>query len=235
MTERGDMAEAPFSELAPLAPLAGPRVHRSGPLGARLWEQLLSYLPVVLMGLLAALTWWLVKNTPQPGDGGGAPPPSTAPDYTMREFAVSSYSAEGTLLSRLEGDVLQHYPHTDTVEVEGVRLRALDESGRVTLGSADRGFSNGAATRVRLVGDARVVREPGPGETAGERIEIRGEVLEVDTEAERVRSDQPVTMYTGRGQLRASSLDYDHTDRVARLGGRVTGVLRPVPLPATKP
>lgn len=229
MTERGDMAEAPFSELAPLAPLAGPRVHRSGPLGARLWEQILSYLPVLLMGLLAALTWWLVKNTPQPDDPGSAQPPSKEPDYTMRGFSVSSYSPEGTLLSRLEGDVLQHYPYTDTVEVEGVRLRALDEAGRVTLGSAERAFSNGAATQVRLVGDARVVREPGPREAASERIEIRGEVLEVDTETERVRSDQPVTLFTGGGQVRASSLDYDHTDRTARLGGRVTGVLRPEP------
>jgi len=231
MTERGDMAEAPFSELAPLAPLTGPRVHRGGPLSARLWERVLSYLPVLLMGLLAALTWWLVKNTPQPGDAGSAPPPSKEPDYTMRDFAVSSYNADGTLLTRLEGDVLQHYPYSDTVEVQGVRLRALDESGRVTLGSADRGFSNGAATQVRLVGDARVVREPGPREAAGERIKIRGEVLEVDTERERVHSDRPVTLITERGQLQANSLDYDHADRVARLDGRVTGVLQPVPLP----
>lgn len=233
MTERGDMAEAPFSELAPLAPLAGPRVHRSGPLGARLWEQLLSYLPVLLMGLLAALTWWLVQNSPQTDDPANAQPPSKAPDYTMRDFAVSSYSPEGTLLTRLEGDVLQHFPYTDTVEVEGVRLRALDESGRVTLGSANRAFSNGAATQVRLVGDARVVREPGPREAAGERIEIRGEELQIDTEADRVRSDQPVILITERGQLRADSLDYNHTDRVARLNGRVTGVLRPAPRPGS--
>lgn len=229
MSERGDMAEAPFSELAPLAPLAGPRVPRGGPLSARLWEQLLSYLPVLLMGLLAALTWWLVKNTPQPRDDGATSVARSEPDYTMYDFAVSSYSPDGTLVSRLEGEVLQHYPHTDTVEVESVRLRALDEDGRVTLGSAERAFSNRAATQVRLVGDARVVREPAPGEPASERIEIRGEVLELDTQAERVRSNQPVTLFTGQGQLHASSLDYSHSDRSARLGGRVTGVLRPEP------
>jgi lipopolysaccharide export system protein LptC len=229
MSERGDMAEAPFSELAPLAPRVGTGLDRSGPLGARLWEQVLSYLPVLLMGLLAALTWWLVKNTPQPGDARGAQPPSKAPDYTMRDFAVSSYSPDGALLSRLEGDVLQHYPYSDTIEVQGVRLRALDEAGRVTLGRAQRAFSNGAATQVRLVGDAKVVREPGPGEAPSDRVEIHGEVLEVDTENQRVHSNEPVTLFTGDGQLRASSLDYDHTDRTARLGGRVTGVLRAAP------
>jgi lipopolysaccharide export system protein LptC len=226
MTERGDMAEAPFSELAPLT---RSRMQRSGPLSARLWEQVLSYLPVLLMALLAGLTWWLVKNTPQPGEADSASVVRTDPDYTMRNFSITRHGPDGNLLSRLDGDLLQHFPHTDTVEVEGVRLRALGDAGRVTLGSAERAFSNGAATQLRLVGNARVVREPGPQEAAGERVEIRGEVLEVDTQTERVRSNQPVTLTTGRGEVRANSLDYNHADRVARLGGRVTGVLQAPP------
>ena len=30
------------------------------------WDRLSIYLPVLLMGLLALGTWWLVKNTPGP-------------------------------------------------------------------------------------------------------------------------------------------------------------------------
>ena len=53
--------EAPFAELAPLAP--GPlRPPRGLTWRGRLSEAVAAYLPVLLMGLLAALTWWLVKN-----------------------------------------------------------------------------------------------------------------------------------------------------------------------------
>jgi lipopolysaccharide export system protein LptC len=230
MTPEGvDSAVAPFSELAPLAPSTTPRVAPSGPWPARLWEGVLGYLPVLLMGVLAALTWWLVKNTPQPRDAAAAAPVSSAPDYTMRGFAVSSFGPDGVLRSRLEGDLLQHYPSTDTIEVDGVRLRAVDAAGRLTLGSAQRALSNGDATRVRLLGAARVVREPGPGDGPGARVEILGESLQIDTETQRVRSDEPVTLLTGRGRLRAGTLDYSHAEGSARLGGRVTGELRAVP------
>lgn len=30
------------------------------------WDQLSIYLPVLLMGLLALGTWWLVRNAPMP-------------------------------------------------------------------------------------------------------------------------------------------------------------------------
>lgn len=222
-----DSTVEPFSELVPLAPSTAPRPGHGGPWTARLWERMLAALPVLLMALLAALTWWLVKNTPPGDDDRAARPPGPDPDYTMRGFAVSHYGADGALRSRLEGEVLHHYPATDTVEVDGVRLQAVDEAGRVTHGRALRAVSNGEATRVRLLGEARVVREPSAGETPAERFEILGESIEVDTEARRVRSDQPVILLTGQGELRAGTLDYSEVERVGRLGGRVTGVLQP--------
>lgn len=230
MNDPGDSGDAPFSELVPLAPLGTPRAAPlAGPWTARLWAQLLGMLPVLFMGALAALTWWLVKNSPVPGEDAAKPVPRHEPDYTMRDFAVSSYDAAGALRSRLEGDVLLHYPDTDTIEVEGVRMRAEGAQGRVTTGSAQRALSNGDASNVRLMGGARVVREPGPGDAATDRIEIRGEFLELFNDTERVRSHLPVTMLTGRGELHAGQLDYSHLDRVGQFGGRVSGVLQSVP------
>jgi lipopolysaccharide export system protein LptC len=229
VTERGETAEAPFSELAPLAPRRAEPAAYATQWSARLWEQLLHALPALLMAVLAALSWWLVKNTPVPGDPAALVEPLHEPDYTMRGFSLSSYAPGGALRSRLEGDQLHHYPDTDTIEVETVRLRLLDEQGRETLGHAKRALSNGDATQVRLMGDARIVREPAAHGTPDERIEIRSEFLEVFSPTERVRSHLPVTVVTGRGEMRAGSLEYSHLDRIAQLGGRVTGVLRPAP------
>lgn len=221
--------EAPFSELTPLASRAGMRSAPAGHWGARLWSAVLSYFPVALMALLAALTWWLVKNTPVPGDADAKRVVRHEPDYTMDAFSIISYGPAGDVTSRLEGDVLKHYPDTETVEVEGVRLRVVDPTGRVTVGSADRALSNRDGSQIRMMGNARVVREPGPKEGADDRLEIRGEFLELLTEGERIKSHLPVTLITPRGELRAGTLDYGHLDRSGQLGGRVRGELRPVP------
>jgi len=220
---------APFEELAALAP--GPRRRRRalGPWHARLWDAVLNYLPVVLMALLAALSWWLVKNTPVPGDAEAKRAVRHEPDYTMEQFSIVGYGRGGEVRSRLEGKVLRHFPDTDTIEVEGLQLRIVDEAGRVTTGSALRALSNGDATQLRMTGQARVVREAAPNPADGERLEIRGEFLELLTESERVRSHLPVTLITPRGELRAGTLDYGHLDRIGQLGGRVTGELRPLP------
>ena len=229
MSERDVGEDAPFSELAPLTPRSSTMAALKGPWSARAGAQTVNALPVLFMAVLAAASWWLVKNSPLPGDARQVAAPRHEPDYTMRGFALSSYGQNGALRSRLEGDVLVHYPDTDTLEVEGVRLRALDERGRVTLGMARRALSNGDGTQVRLSGNARVVREPGPDEAPSARVEIRGEFLELFTETEQVRSHLPVTVVTERGETRAGNIDYNHNDRSGRLGGRVTGELRPVP------
>jgi lipopolysaccharide export system protein LptC len=97
------------------------------------------------------------------------------------------------------------------------------------VGTADRALSNRDATQLRMMGNARIVREPGPKESAGERLEIRGEFLELLSDGERVKSHLPVTVITPRGELRAGNLDYSHLDRNAQLGGRVRGEMRPMP------
>ncbi|WP_295640539.1 LPS export ABC transporter periplasmic protein LptC [uncultured Methylibium sp.] len=232
MSEHAESPQAPFSELVPLAPSASARPPVTGPWTARLWDQALGYLPVLLMGVLAALSWWLVKNTPVPADPSRAATLRHEPDYTMQDFSVVSYRPDGVLQSRLEGDRLRHFPDNDTIEVDGVRLRSVDAAGRVVVGSAQRALSNGDATQVRLTGGATVVREPGPRDAPTDRLEIRGEFIEIFTETERVRSHLPVVLITGRGEMRAGSLDYNHVDRTGQLGGRVVGELRATPRPA---
>lgn len=221
--------EAPFSELTPLAARAGARPVPVGNWPARLWDGAVSYAPVLIMAILAGVSWWLVKNTPVPGDADAQRTVRHEPDYTMDVFSIVTYTPQGTVQTRLEGDVLRHYPDTETVEVDGLRVRMVDPEGRVTVGSAARSLSNRDATQLRMMGNARIVREPGPKEGAGERLEIRGEFLELLTDSERIRSHLPVTLITPRGELRAGTLDYSHLDRNAQLGGRVRGELRPPP------
>jgi lipopolysaccharide export system protein LptC len=227
VTERLVAPEEPFGDLTALArpAVAAPAVQ--GSWRVRTLDRVSSYLPVLLMALLAAFTWWLVRNAPTLDKEGRPTAPPQTPDYTMRGFVLTTYGPDGALRSQLEGDVLQHFAATDTVEVQRPRMRTFDSDGRVMRASSKRAISNGDGSEVQLLGDAVVIREPGTGETPADRVEIRGEFLEIFSKEERVRSHLPVSIVSGRGEVHGGTLDYRHADGLTDLGGRVTGQLRP--------
>ena len=194
------------------------------------WDQFSLYLPVVLMGLLALGTWWLVRNAPAPLLPAVERRPAHQPDYFMKGFSVKSFDATGRLQSELQGAIGRHYPDTDTLEVDEVRMRSVTPQGRVTVATADRALSNADGSEVQLFGNAIVTREPLPaqaGAPAQPRMEFRSDFLHAYTNTERVRSDKPVTLTRGNDRFTADGMDYDNLDQVLQLRGRVRGVLQP--------
>ena len=215
-----------LSELTVLAPPAPatttPRVKQ--PLRWRLLQLASAYLPLLLMALLALATWWLVKNTPLAGEERTAAPARHEPDYEMHNFAVQRFTPQGPLRAQIEGDTLRHFPDTDTVEIDNVRLRAVSPDGRITLATARRAIANGAATEVQLLGGAEIVAEATATEPA---INFRGEFLHAFQYSERVRSHLPVVVTQGGTEIRADAMAYDNLAGVLDLKGHVKAVLAP--------
>ena len=146
-------AAAPSAlDVAPAGP-PGPRPRPA--LGYRLQQALASYLPLLLMGLLALGTTWLVQHTPVPPGPAGVRPVREAPDYAMTGFAVQRFGPDGREVLRISGDRLLHYPSTDQVEIEGVRIQALAPDGRRSDAVAKRALVNGDASEVQLLGGPR--------------------------------------------------------------------------------
>lgn len=193
------------------------------------WEQLSLYLPVVLMGVLALGTYWLVRSTPPLMPPEPQPPARHEPDYFMRKFSVKTFDASGRLKSEVAGTDARHYPDTDTLEIDLVRIRSFNEGSRLTTATARRAVTNGDASEVQLFGDARVVREPGADNTgqAQLRSEFRGEFLHAFMNTERMKSDQPVELLRGNDRFTADTMDFDNLERVMQLKGHVKGTLLP--------
>ena len=186
------------------------------------WERLSLYLPVLLMGLLALGTWWLVRNAPAPLAASQSATAPDQPDYSMKNFAVKSFDATGRLQSEVMGETARHYPGNDTLEIDQARMRSVAPNGRLTVARADRALGNGDGSEVQLFGNAVVTREPTPAggsASAQPRLEFRGEFLHAFTQEEKVRSNRPT----------ADGMDYDNLDQVLQLNGRVRGVLMPTP------
>ncbi len=194
------------------------------PWPGRLLDAVSAYLPVLLMGLLALGTWWLIKSTPVPGDERTPVAPRHEPDYAMTNFLVQRFSADGAMRVQIEGDMLRHYPDTDTLEIDNARIRAIAPDARVTIASAKRALSNGDASEVQLLGGAQVVRE---AVASDDSIEFRSEFLHAFLATERVRSHLPVTVKRGATEVRADGMEYDNLARVVELKGHMVAVFAP--------
>ncbi len=191
--------------------------------GYRLRQALSSYLPLLLMGLLAVSTGWLVKNTPQIPGPMAAGPVRQDPDYTMTGFSISRFDPQGREVLRIAGDLLRHYPATDQLDIEGVRIHAIAPDGRVTDASARRALANGDGSEVQLLGGARVTSQVEGADT----LEMEGEFLHAFTRFERLRSHLPVRVRHGGAETHAGGLDYDHLARQLQFLGPVRTTLRP--------
>lgn len=192
-------------------------------IGWRIRETLGAYLPLLMMALVAAGTWWLVTNTPQPPGPAGDVPLRQTPDYTMAGFSVTRFGADGAIELRLDGDELRHYPATDRMEVDGVQLHAVGRDGRVSDATAQRAVALSDGSEVELIGGAHVVSRR-PGEPA---LEVRSEQLKALVRLERLVSDRPVRVTRGSSTMQAGGLDYDHANGILRLNGPVRMVLPP--------
>jgi lipopolysaccharide export system protein LptC len=187
------------------------------------WDRLSLYLPVFLMAVLAFGTYWLVRSTPALFAPEVKKVVKHEPDYFMKNFAVRSFDANGRLKSEVFGEQARHYPDTDTLEIDQVRIRSFNDVGRLTTATAQRALTNGDASEVQLFGDATVVREPVTDANGAQvpRTEFRSEFLHAFMNTERVRTNKPVQLTRGDSHFTADAMEYDNLDRLLHLSGRV--------------
>jgi lipopolysaccharide export system protein LptC len=214
-----DLPEVPIS----LGPSPDATVRPRQPWHLRLRDLLSSYLPLLLMGLLALGTWWLVKNTPTAPLAPASTDVRHDPDYTMTQFAIERFDKSGQLRVRVDGGQLRHFPDTDRFEIEQARIRSVSPDGRVTLAVAERALANGDVSEVQLVGGAQVTSQ-GP---QGQPLQIRSEFLHAFLVTERVKTHLPVQVTDGVNELSGGALEYDHGRRLLELSGRVRALLSP--------
>ena len=189
------------------------------------WDRASIYLPIILMGVLALGTYWLVRSTPVFTPPQVPRPPAHEPDYFMKKFTVKTFDAAGKLKSEVSGAQAKHFPDTDTLEIEGARIRSFDAQGQLTTVTANRALTNSDASEVQLMGNARAVREAVGGQKPVPRMEFKGEFLHAFMKTEQIRSNQSVTLTRGNDRFVADAMEYDNLKQVIELRGRVRGTL----------
>ncbi len=208
----------------PAAPAAIQPPRPRQPLTWRVVQWLSAYLPIVLMGLLALGTWWLVQNTPRPDGAREERVLRHEPDYLMQGVLLQRFGPDGRLRVEVVGTQMRHYPDNDTLEIDSATIRAWSPGGELTRANARLALANGDASEVQLLGGAQVVRENAAAESL---VEFNSEFLHAFLTTERVRSHLPVRMRQGGNEFSMGALDYDHLAKSARLGAPVKARFEP--------
>jgi lipopolysaccharide export system protein LptC len=207
--------------------MANPRV--------TLLDRLVSWTPVLLLGGLAALTYWLNAQVQEAGPRRDASARHD-PDIYIENFGAVTFDANGRVLQSLAGKHAQHYPDDNSVDLTSPSL-TVTETGKPKMSiTADTGTVSGDRETVTLRGNVHAVSDgPPPGTTS--KTESQGptvfttSTLRVVPKASRAETDQAVTIEDPRGIIHGVGMAFDNNAHTFKLKSAIRGTLQPKTLP----
>jgi lipopolysaccharide export system protein LptC len=174
------------------------------------------WLPLAILLLLAALSFWIEQSVQMAPNGSQAA--HTDPEGIMENFDALRTDASGKPHYRLSAKKLMHYSGSKLTELEFPRFVQLDaETGEVRVAARQATVSSDG-NEVDLHGDVIVERAAHLGQSA---MTLRTAQLLVFPERDQLRAPGAVDVRDDTLTLRADAMEYDAKRRVIKLTGRV--------------
>jgi lipopolysaccharide export system protein LptC len=189
-------------------------------------ERLLAWSPVLLLGSLAAMTYWLntqVRPAGSAADGSGR----HDPDLVADNFKAVNLDPSGNIRQSLTAKSARHYPDDDITAFVQPDI-IFTELGKPRLEvTADRARLTGNREHVYLEGNAKVVRDATDAEKSDGPITVRSEYLDVMPKEDRVVTDRLVTITDPRGTVSTIGVELDNKTKTVKFKSRLSGQLQP--------
>ncbi len=179
-------------------------------------------LPILLLTLLAALTFWLESAThfdAKRGDGKRR----HDPDFIVDKFTVRRYSISGALQYVVSAPKMLHYADDETTEVTSPTMTYFGEDRQI-LANAGKAWLSKEGKEVRLSDGVRIVRDA-TADTPELVVTTAG--MQIYPDDEIARSTQSTTITQGRSTVTGTGLDVDNKTRMFKLMGRAKGLIAP--------
>jgi len=194
----------------------------------RALDRLALYLPAILMAIFALGSWWLVRSLPSFFNETTSPSVRHEPDYFLQNFSVKSFDSQGRLMRELSGEHAQHFPDTDTLDIQKVQMRGHSQEGQHVNAVADQALANGDGSQVTLVGNVHI-SQPASTSPAGPRAatEMRSQEIKAFVTEERLVSKVPVEVRRGQDLFTAEKMQMNSKTGEYELNGKVRGVVHP--------
>ena len=188
---------------------------------------LLRLMPLILMGTLTLVTFWLVKKN--------APPEKSAiervrlhePDYIILNGTLSALNEFGNTKYRILGKKVTHYDDDASIDIEAPRMRLFPpEKSPVTVKS-DTGHLDGDLTILDLMGNAEIFRPPQAAsetEPARPRMLARSSYFKVLINDDVIETDKPITLEQGMSVIHSTDGGvFNNIEQSMILSGQVRG------------
>ena len=190
----------------------------------RLFDLILSWLPLFLLAAALMFSIWLVRST----SINLQPTPTVVvkqePDYDIRQFLLKTYDLQGQLKSSMTGSSAIHSPQTMTTLVMLPRAIIYKEN-QTTMVSAQKALTNEDGSEVQLIGNAVVHRNPTAQDP--EAMNVQSEFLHFFANSDAVQTPLPVEISKGKNNFKANSMTADNLNQVMGLKGRVKAQMYP--------
>ena len=197
---------------------------------ARSWlDRATAWSPVLLLGSLAALTYWLDAQVqaPQPRRDGSARHDA---DLFVEGVRAVKLDTDGNPLQSLTARRADHFGDDQTTEFKDIAL-ALTQPGKPPFRvTAREGTLSGDRENISFKGNVRAIREAMPASGAEEAqgpVTLTTEYLHVQPNRETADTDKPVTITDPRGTINATGMEFDNKTKSVNFKSRVSGQLQP--------
>jgi lipopolysaccharide export system protein LptC len=192
---------------------------------------ILRLMPLLLMGGLTLLTFWLVqKNTPLPINVIERPR-LHEPDYTIKNGALSYLNEQGQTKYRILGKELIHYDDDASIDITQPRMRLFQQDKSPVTVRAKRGHIDGDITILDLFDNVEIYRPPQSAsekQKASPYMLAKSSYFQVLINDDIIKTNKPVELEQGLSVMQSNDGGvFDNVQQSMQLLGTVKGRIEP--------
>jgi len=192
-----------------------------------IWRTLLRLMPLLLMGTLTLVTFWLVKKNTPAEKSAIERVRLYEPDYTISNGALSALNESGVTKYRVLGKKVIHYDDDASIDIETPRIRLFPpEKSPITV-KADKGHLDGDLTILDLIDNAEIFRPPQTAsatEPARPRMLARSSYFKVLINDDIIQTNKPIRLEQGVSVMNSTEGGvFNNIEQSMVLSGQVKG------------
>jgi len=192
---------------------------------------ILRLMPLLLMGGLTLLTFWLVqKNTPLPVNVIERPR-LHEPDYTIKNGALSYLNEQGQTKYRILAKELIHYDDDASIDIVQPRMRSFQPDKSPVTVRAKRGHIDGDLTILDLFDNVEIYRPPQSAsekQKASPYMLAKSSFFQVLINDDIIKTNKPVELEQGLSVMQSNDGGvFDNVKQSMQLLGTVKGRIEP--------
>jgi len=192
-----------------------------------LGRTILRLMPLLVMGIITLMTFWLVKKNTPPENSLLERARLHEPDYTIEGGALSALNELGNTKYRVLGKKVIHYDDDASIDILTPRMRLFQANKAPVTVKSDTGHLDGDLTTLDLINNAEIFR-PAQEATASEpatlRMLAKSSYFKVLINDDIIETDKPIRLEQGMSIMNSNDGGtFNNVDQSMVLSGQVKG------------